>query len=299
VTRIVHARPATGDRPPAYRPEVTVREDLATGVEALYVVTGQPGAEPARLARAAAADYLDGAGMVVVEAPVAAGPDPRAGSSRPAGPARPGGLAGRDGADDGCDVLWVYRDLAEHPPAPGPTDSGGRIGPDPALAGGLVSELAASLVVGARYAGLAGLLPDDRVLHARVRALLPGAVRWAGLRRDDGVAYVLWQRLTDPFRHTEVVDLVDICGAVGGAAELLLAHVATTERARRVRGNVAVSPAEPTGWQVLRGLRGRGWIVGGGRWRFAVAGEEVLPWRAAPAPWQRAALAAAGRAAAG
>jgi hypothetical protein len=196
-------------------------------------------------------------------------------------------------------VLWVYRDLTEHPPAAGPTDSAGPIGPDPALAGGLVAELAASLALGARYAGLADLLPDDRMLQARVRALLPAAVRWAGLRRDDGVAYVLWQRLTDPFRHTEVVDLVDICGAVGGVTELLLAHVATAERARRVRGNVAVSPAEPTGWQVLRGLRGRGWIVGAGRWRFAVAGEEVLPWRAAPAPWQRAALAAAGRAAAG
>ena len=74
---------------------MTVREDLATGVEALYVVTGQLGAEPARLARAAAADYLDGAGMVVVEAPVTGpagtGPDLRVGSRRPAGPPRPGG----------------------------------------------------------------------------------------------------------------------------------------------------------------------------------------------------------------
>jgi len=301
VTRSETGRPAAGDRPLAHRPEVTVREDLATGVDALYVVTGRPGAAPARLAQAAAADYLDGAGMVVVEAPVtgpaAAGEDLRVGSGRPAGPARPGGLAGPGGADDGCDVLWVYRDLAEHPPAPGPTDPGGLIGPDPALAGGLVAELAASLALGARYAGLVDLLPDDRLLQARVRALLPGAVRWAGLRRDDGVAYVLWQRLTDPFRLTEVVDLVEICGAVDGATELLLAHVAATERARRVRGNVAVSPAEPMGWQVLRGLRDRGWTVGAGRWRFAVAGEEVLPWRAAPAPWQRAALAAAGRAA--
>ena len=108
---------------------------------------------------------------------------------------------------------------------------------------------------------------------------------------------MLWQRLTDPFLRTEVVDLVDICGAASGVAELMLAHVARTERARRVRGNVAVSPAEPAGWQALHRLRARGWTVGAGRWRFAVAGEEVLPWRSAPAPWRRAALAAAGRAA--
>jgi hypothetical protein len=282
VTRPVAGRPPAGRRPPATRrPAITVREDLATGVDALYIVAGQLGTEPARLARAVAADYLDGAGMVVVEAPVA-GPGPD-------GP----------GDEDGCDLLWIYRDLERHPPLPGPAGTGpapsGLIGPDRALAGGLVTELAASLTAGARYSGLADLLPDDRVLQARVRALLPGLVRWAGLRRDGGTAYVLWQRLTDPFRHTDVVDLVDICGAASDVTELLLAHVAATERARRMRGNVAVSPAEPPGWQVLRGLRGRGWTVGAGRWRFAVAGDDVLPWRAAPAPWRRAALAAAGR----
>ena len=144
---------------------------------------------------------------------------------------------------------------------------------------------------------MADLLPDRPVLQARVRALLPGPVRWAALRRGDEAAYVLWQRLTDPFLRTEVVDLVDMCGAAGGVTELLLAHVAATERARRVRGNVAVSPAEPSGWQALRGLCTPGWTLGAARWRFAVAGEEVLPWRAAPLPWRRAALPAAGRAA--
>jgi hypothetical protein len=245
-------------------------------VDGLYAVTDQPGSDPARLARAVAADYLDGAGMVVVEAPLAA-------------PSVP------DGADDGCDLLWVRRDLAERPPVPGPAVPVALIGPDRALADGLVTELAASLAVGARYSGLADLLPDERTLQARVRALLPGPVRWAGLRREGGVAYILWQRLTDPFLHTEVVDVVDICGAASGLSELMLAHVAATERARRVRRNVAVSPAEPAGWQMLRGLRGRGWTLAAGRWRFAVAGEEVLPWRSAPAPWRRAALAAAGR----
>ena len=168
--------------------------------------------------------------------------------------------------------------------------------PDPALAGGLVTELAAALALAARYGGLADLLPEQLVLQARVRALLAGPVRWAGLRRPDGVAYVRWQRLVDPFRRTEVVDLMDLCGATHGVTELLLAHVAGVERARRVRGTVAVSPAEPAGWQALRELRGRGWTVGAGRWRYAVAGDDVLPWRAAPAPWRRAALAAAGRA---
>ncbi|MFL6129077.1 MAG: hypothetical protein ACJ73E_08420 [Mycobacteriales bacterium] len=281
MTQWLAGRPPPGGRPPARRPpEVTVREDLATGIDALHVVTTGPGDDPPGLAQRVAADYLDGAGMVVVEAPLA-GPAP----------------AGPGPADDGCDLLWVYRDLAERPPRPGPAVPAESIGPDPALADGLVLELAASLALGARYCGLADLLPEQRVLQARARTLLPGAIRWAGLRRDDGVAYVLWQRLTDPFLRTEVVDLVDICGAARGVTELLVAHVAVTERARRVRGNVAVSPAEPTGWQVLRGLRDRGWTVGGGRWRFAVAGAGVLPWRAAPAPWRRAALAAAGRAA--
>ncbi|HZB47990.1 MAG TPA: hypothetical protein VE547_02750, partial [Mycobacteriales bacterium] len=93
-------------RPPGPGPEVTVREDLATGVDALYAVTAQGGADPARLARQVAADYLDGAGMVVVEAPL---------RLRPGAGAEPGGGAGR-GADDGCDLLRVYRDLVGHPP---------------------------------------------------------------------------------------------------------------------------------------------------------------------------------------
>jgi hypothetical protein len=271
-------------------PEVTVREDLATGVDALYVVTAQAGADPGQLARTAAEDYLDGAGMVVVEAPLRGS---RLAEPRPLTATDPGG--GR--VDDGCDLIRVYRDLVEHPPIPrlaGPTR---QVCADPTLADGLVAELTASLAQGARYSGLAGLVPDDRVLQARVRALLPGPIRWAALRRDATAAYVLWQRLADPFLGMEVVDLVDMCGATRDVTEHLLAHVADTERARRVRGSVAVSPAEPPGWQVLRGLCARGWTVGAGRWRFAVAGEEVLPWRAAPLPWRRAGLAAAGRAA--
>ena len=160
-------RPVTGRRPPTGRlptdgrspavraPGVTVREDLATGVDGLYAVGCRPGTDPVRLARAVAADYLDGAGMVVVEAPLCAPPAP-------------------GGADDGCDLLWVHRDLAERPPLPGPAVPVAPIGPDRTLADGLVTELAASLALGARYSGLADLLPDDRMLHARVRALLPG-----------------------------------------------------------------------------------------------------------------------------
>lgn len=283
-------------RAPVVGPEVTVREDLATGVDALYAVTAQCGTDPARLAREVAADYLDGAGMVVVEAPLrprpAGGPPatlPAGPPGAPAGPGRP--------ADDGCDLVRVYRDLVEHPPVRRPVGPVRLVGADPALAAGLVAELADSLALGARFSGLADLLPDEAGLRTRVRSLLPGPVRWAALRREDATAYVLWQRLTDPFRRTEVVDLVDTCGATGGVTELLLSHVAATERARRVRAAVAVSPAEPSGWQTLRGLCGEGWTIGAGRWRFAVAGEEVLPWRAAPLPWRRAALAAAGRAA--
>ena len=285
-------------RAPVVGPEVTVREDLATGVDALYAVTAQCGTDPARLAREVAADYLDGAGMVVVEAPLRA---PRPGGAP--GPAAGGVAGGGAGpgvgrpADDGCDLVRVYRDLVEHPPVRRPVGPARLVGADPALAAGLVAELADSLAQGARFSGLADLLPDDAGLRARVRALLPGPVRWAALRRGDATAYVLWQRLTDPFRRTEVVDLVDTCGATGGVTELLLSHVAATERARRVRAAVAVSPAEPSGWQALRGLANEGWTVGAGRWRFAVAGEEVLPWRAAPLPWRRAALAAAERAA--
>lgn len=277
---------APGRHSPAGGPEVTVRADPATGVEALHAVVARPGVDPVRLARAVAAEHLDGAGMVVVEVPVLPG--------RPVGPraATPGGPAGAR-ADDGLDLVWIYRDLADRPPMPRPIGPA-RIGADPALSAGLVAELAASLAERARYCGLADLLPDDRVLRARARALL-GPVRWAGLRRDEAVAYVLWQLLVDPFRHSEVVDLVDICGSARGVTELLLAHVAATERARRVRGSVAVSPAEPPGWLVLRTLCVRGWTVGAGRWRFAVAGEEVLSWRAAPLPWRRAALAAAAR----
>ena len=113
MTRSVAARPAPDGRSPGGRAEITVRQDLATGVDALHVVTGQVGTEPARLARAVAAARLDGAGMVVVEAPLS-GPVP-AGPDRPATPGRPGRPA-----DDGCDLLRLYRDLAEHPPAPGP-----------------------------------------------------------------------------------------------------------------------------------------------------------------------------------
>ena len=100
-------------RAPVRGPEVTVREDLATGTDALHVVTGLPGTDPVELARTVAADYLDGAGMVVVEAPVRApaapaGPSPAVGLSpavdlSPAaglsagrtgpGPARPAGPA--------------------------------------------------------------------------------------------------------------------------------------------------------------------------------------------------------------
>jgi len=260
---------------------VTVQEDLATGVDALVVLaperTGEP---PARLAAAVAADYLDGAGMVVVETPLA-GPVPTG-----AGP------------EDGLDLLWVHRDLDAHPPAPAPGLARAAIGPDPSLAGALPAEFAASLAVGARYAGLADLLPDAGALQDRVRALVSaGTVRWAGLARDADAAFVLWQRLVDPFLDVEVVDLVDICGAAAGAGEALLGHVAAAERARWVRGNVAVSPTAPQGWQVLRGVTGRGWTPGGGRWRFAVSGERVLPWRAAPPDWRRAALAATGGAA--
>ncbi len=279
-------------RAPVIGPEVTVREDLATGVDALYVVTAQCGTDPARLAREVAADYLDGAGMVVVEAPLRA---PRPGASA-GGSCAPGAGAGRP-ADDGCDLIRVYRDLAEHPPSRRPVGPARLVGADPALAAGLVAELAASLALGARFSGLADLLPDEAGLRSRVRSLLPGPVRWAALRREDETAYVLWQRLTDPFRRTEMVDLVDTCGAARGVTELLVGHVAATERTRRVRAGIAVSPTEPSGWQALREWCAEGWTIGSGRWRFAMAGEEVLPWRAAPLPWRRAALAAAERAA--
>ena len=93
-------------RAPVRGPEVTVREDLATGTDALHVVTGLPGTDPVELARTVAADYLDGAGMVVVEAPVRAprpaapggpvpggGPVPRRWAGRGPGAARPAGPA--------------------------------------------------------------------------------------------------------------------------------------------------------------------------------------------------------------
>ena len=79
-------------RAPVRGPEVTVREDLATGTDALHVVTGLPGTDPVELARTVAADYLDGAGMVVVEAPVRA--------PRPAAPGGPSPAVGLSPAVD-------------------------------------------------------------------------------------------------------------------------------------------------------------------------------------------------------